>query len=207
MPGKNSLTLRLLAVTATVAAASALMMTGASAALAVSEVSAATHAADTASRQAAPMTPATSYPEYYLNDAYGEYLMDSYLPDNKYGVQMINGDGDEPYFEFRNGSVFQGKDVYELYDPASNECVAWESSTNLFEEAGCKTGSAGEDFWYGDMNDGNYSELYNVGASGTNGPDRCLSAMGTANGSGLAAYLCSDDSEYQVWTRVQEGSS
>jgi hypothetical protein len=206
MLGKNSMTLRSLTAIAAVAAASALMMTGTSAALASPKVSIATRAERIASRQASPMAPATGYPEYYLSDDYAGYLTDTYLSGNKYGLEVLNNDEAAPYFEFRNESVYDGKDVYELYDPATNECVAWESSTNLFEEAGCTTGSAGEDFWYGAMNDPDYSELYNVGSS-ESGPDRCLSAMGTANGSQLIAYLCSDDSEYQLWTRQKEATS
>jgi hypothetical protein len=209
MLGKNSMTLRSLAAIAAVAAATALMMTGTSAALASPRVGSITGAERAAARLASAISPATSYPEYVISDQYGTYLTDTYGANGTNGVEMYAGPAEyAANWEYRNESVYKTMDVYELYDPITNKCVVWDGqATNRFSEAGCVTGSANEDFWYGEMSGGYYSELYNVGATESYGDDRCLSALGSTTGDGLAAYLCSDDSPYQVWTRVETGTS
>ena len=121
----------------------------------------------------------------------------AYIFDN---INCVGGDAYTLY-EFRNPSTGEGHDVYELYDPETNKCVAWEgASSNLFGEAGCVTANVNEQFWYGNI-DTTSNELHNVGATSHWSDDRCLSALGVGTGNGIAAYKCSDNSADQLWRR------
>lgn len=176
---------RMTTIAVAIAASGTFLATGASAAL------------------ASPAAPATTYTEYVLTDESGQVLTDVD------GLTVWSpSSGLDTAFEFRNPSTYNGKDVYELYDPLTNKCVAWlGSEANLFGESGCVTADHSEDFWYNAINNPNYTKMFNVEATVYYGDNRCLSALGVGDESGVAAYKCSDGSAQQYWTRTYAGQS
>jgi hypothetical protein len=175
-------------------------------------------AAGTFAVQGATAAQAASYGEYQIYDAngagaqcdtgiYGAPTLNDYAEGvtgspGAYIADDINcNELTYTLYEFRNPSTGDGHDVYELYDPQTNECVAWKgSSTNLFGEAGCATSNVNEQFWYGAI-DSTFTELHNIGAKAYWGDERCLSALGVDTGNEVAAYKCSDDTANQLWKR------
>jgi hypothetical protein len=164
------------------------------------------------SARSASVTPDATYYEYEIIDGAGLNLNASGACGlGPYDCVLPIGDSALPYFEFRNGSTYGGKDVYELYNPESNNCVDWDSSVNKFIQGDCSTGKADEDFWYNFGSSGTASsELYSVGATESfdNGSDYCLSALGTSADSEVVAYKCSDNTyDNQYWYRTVVGST
>jgi len=160
---------------------------------------------------------AAQYNEYYIDDWDGYVVYDILGAHD--GVTVWAEDAilypppPRPIFEFRNGSTDNGVDVYELYDPHTNKCIDWLGAKyDLFGEAGCKRGAADEDFSYGNINNGNFTELDNVGASDHYKIDggMCFSSLGEDTGSGgweVKAYKCTDNSFNQLWSRIYVGKS
>ena len=141
---------------------------------------------------ASPKVAANTYKEYALPDGNGPFLSDVLGDYN--GVTVASND--DTLFELRNPSP---PSYIELYDPTTNECIAWlGAGHNLFGESGCRTGAADEDFISFNCSSG-FCEYFNDAASAYYGDARCLSAEGIANGAEVAAYKCPDKSLNQYW--------
>jgi hypothetical protein len=149
---------------------------------------------------ASPRVAPNTYKEYAMGDENGPFLSDVLGLYNGLTVKSKY----DTYFELRNPS---SPSYTELYDPSTNECVAWlGAGHNLFGESGCKTGASDEDFISFNCTSG-FCEYFNDAASAHFGDTRCLTAEGTANGAEVVADKCADESLNQYWMHYFEKNS